>query len=208
MWIAARAFVRNVFSLLLLLSGASIPGTVKRAYRWEEHFAADEEFETLITGVTSGFAFTCREFSGNEPYSVPNYVPPEHEAKVTKAVEREIELGRVIVSDVSKISGTAAIGVVDKQRSGFVKHRIVLDLSRPEGISTNARSSFESRVFPSVRTAMDLIRPGGFMSKIDISEYYRNFPMAFHHWKIGPSSGKFSVTILRAFSWKPACLSV
>jgi hypothetical protein len=58
---------------------------------------------------------------------VPNYVPPEHEAKVTKAVEREIELGRVIVSELSKVSGTAAIGVVDKQRSGFVKHRIVLD---------------------------------------------------------------------------------
>ena len=103
--------MRNVFSLLLLLSGASTPGTVTRAHRWEEHFAADEEFETLITGVTSGFAFTCREFSGNEPYSVPNYVPPEHEAKVTKAMEREIELGRLIVSDMSRVSGTAAIGV-------------------------------------------------------------------------------------------------
>ena len=74
-------------------------------------------------------------------------------------MEREIELGRVIISDMSRVSGTAAIGVVDKQRSGFVKHRIVLDLSRPEGFSTNARSSFDSRVFSSVRTAMDLIRP-------------------------------------------------
>jgi hypothetical protein len=58
---------------------------------------------------------------------VPNYVPPEHEAEVTKAVEREIELGRVTVSELSKVSKTAAIGVVEKQRSGFVKHRIVLD---------------------------------------------------------------------------------
>jgi hypothetical protein len=56
-------------------------------------------------------------------------------------------------------------------------------LSRPEGFSTNARASFDSRVFPSVRTAMDLLRPGDYMIKIDISEYYRNFPMAFHHWK-------------------------
>ena len=119
--------MRSVFSLLLLLSGASIPGTVTRADRWEEHFAADEEFETFIKVVTSGFAFTCREISGNEPYSVPNYVPPAHEAKVTKAVEREIGLGRVIVSDLSKVSGPAAIGVIYKQRSGFVKHRIVLD---------------------------------------------------------------------------------
>ena len=175
--------MRSVFSRLLLLSGASIPGTVTNADRWEVQFADDEEFETLIKGVTSGFAFTCREFSGNEPYSVPNYVPPEHEATVTKAIEREIELGRVLVSELSKVSGTAAIGVVDKQRSGFVKHRIVLDLSRPEGVSTNARASFDSRVFPTVRTAMDLLRPGDYMSKIDISEYYRNFPMAFHHWK-------------------------
>ena len=98
-----------------------------RAHRWNEHFADDEEFGTLIKGVTSGFTFTCREFSGNEPYSVPNYVPPEHEAKVTLAVEREIGLGRVIVSELSNVSGTAAIGVVNKQRSGFVKHRIVLD---------------------------------------------------------------------------------
>jgi hypothetical protein len=30
---------------------------------------------------------------------------------------------------------------------------------------------------------MDLIRPGGFVIKIDISGYYRNFPMVFHHWK-------------------------
>ena len=58
---------------------------------------------------------------------MPNYVPPEREAKVTLAVERKIGLGRVIVSDLSKVSGTAAIGVIYKQRSGFVKHRIVLD---------------------------------------------------------------------------------
>ena len=48
-------------------------------------------------------------------------------------MEREIELGRAIVSDLSRVSGTAAIGVVDKQRSGFVKHGILLDLSRPGG---------------------------------------------------------------------------
>ena len=30
---------------------------------------------------------------------------------------------------------------------------------------------------------MDLLRHEDYLSKIDISEYYRNFPMAFHHWK-------------------------
>ena len=101
---------------------------------------------------------------------------------MTTAVEREIELGRVIVTELSRVSGTAAIGIVDKQRSGFVKHRLIHDLSRPEGDSTNARASFESRVFPTVRSAMKLMRPNHFMAKVDISEYYRNFPMAFHHW--------------------------
>ena len=156
---------------------------VLRADRWEQHFALDQDFDFLISGVTQGFTFDIQEYTGTTPYQVPNYVPDEHVGKVTTAVEREIELGRTIRSSLSRVSGTAAIGVVDKQRSGFVKHRIIHDLSRPEGVSTNDRSSFDSRVFPTVRNAMDLLRPGQFMSKVDVSEFYRNFPSAFVHWK-------------------------
>jgi hypothetical protein len=114
---------------------------------------------------------------------VPNYVDEIHTEKVTTALERELTMGRVIRTSWEHVSGTAAIGIVDKQRSGFVKHRLILDLSRPDGLSTNARATVNKRVFPSVRDAMDVVRPGDFMARIDVSEFYRNFPMAFHHWR-------------------------
>ena len=88
----------------------------------------------------------------------------------------------MITTVFDRVNGVSAIGIVDKQRSGFVKHRLVHDLSRPDGASTNEHAQFDSRRFPTVRTAMKLIRPGMFLAKIDISEYYRNFPMAHRHW--------------------------
>ena len=48
-------------------------------------------------------------FAALSLFSVPNYVPAEHVAKATAAIEREIELGRVIVSEMSRFSETAAI---------------------------------------------------------------------------------------------------
>ena len=169
--------------MLLLLVGATVPAVVEQAERWEVHFAQDQDFEYLISGVTSGFWYetVAREqpFLG---YEVENYVPPEHVGKVTTAVERELAQGRVFCPKPGFVTCVSAIGIVDKQRSGFVKHRIVHDLGRPDGMSTNEHARFEKRRFSTVRTAVTLLRPGYFMAKIDISEFYRNFPMAPRHW--------------------------
>ena len=180
--LAARKRLRALFSAVLLLFGASIPPVLEKADRWEVHFQGDPDFNFLIDSVTTGFSYPSVPNLNPEKYEVPNYVDEIHWEKATTAVERELTLGRVIRTSWDHVSGTAAIGIVDKQRSGFVKHRLIHDLSRPKDLSTNSRATVEKRTFASVRDAMDVIRPGTFMAKIDVSEFYRNCPMAFHHW--------------------------
>ena len=118
--------------------GVGVPDVVRRADRWETWFAPDQDFEFLVSGVTSGFSYeTLPREQSSLGFEVANYVPPEHIGKATADVERQIELGRVITTTFDRVNGVSAIGIVDKQRSGFVKHRLVHDLSRPDGASTN-----------------------------------------------------------------------
>jgi hypothetical protein len=106
---------------------------MERAHRWEVHFLEDPDFSFLIDSVTTGFSYQSAPSLGTDKYEVPNYVDEIHTDKVTTALERELTMGRVIRTSWEHVSGTAAIGIVVKQRSGFVKHRLILDLSRPDG---------------------------------------------------------------------------
>ena len=47
--------------------------------------------------VTSGFWYEFEPFRGSEPFSVPTYVSAYHVATAITAIEREIELGKVII---------------------------------------------------------------------------------------------------------------
>ena len=72
----------------------------------------------------------------------------------------EIHSGKIVPVSRDKLAGLIAIGVVDKERSGFVKIRIVSDYSRPEGTSLNDCIVIEDSKFMTVRAAYALMRPG------------------------------------------------
>jgi hypothetical protein len=64
---------------------------------------------------------------------VPNSVDIILNDRATTAVERELTLKRVIRTSWDHVGGNPSIGIVDKQCSGFIKHRLIHDLSRPDG---------------------------------------------------------------------------
>ena len=104
------------------------------------------------------------------------------EDKVTARVTEELLAGIIVPTTRDKVHGIAAIGVVDKQRSGFTKYRVVHDLSRPHGGSVNDGIDVAKRKFASFRSACAYMRPGAYQCKIDLANAYRSVPMAQEWW--------------------------
>jgi hypothetical protein len=109
-------------------------------------------------------------------------VEPEHETKVTERVAEMLAKGHIVPTSRDKVHGISAIGVVDKQRSGFLKYRVVHDLSRPLGGSVNDGIDIEKRKFASFKSACDYMRPKAYHCKVDLSDAYRSVPMAPEWW--------------------------
>jgi hypothetical protein len=64
----------------------------------------------------------------------------------------------------------------------MAKVRVVHDLSRPIGTSTNLGITIEHCSLPSVRDAFDLLRPKWFQAKVDLTSAYRSVPIHPDHW--------------------------
>jgi hypothetical protein len=79
--------------------------------------------------------------------------------------------------------GTAAIGVVDKDHSDFVKVRVVHDLSRPENVSTNDGIDIPHSSLPTVGDAFALLQPDWYQVKIELTFAYRSIPVHPNHWR-------------------------
>ena len=147
---------------------------------WIKLFKMDEDAKFLIEGVAYGF-----DWPATDPpafYETPNYVEQEHHGKVSDRVAEELAAGRIAPTMRDRVTGIAAIGVVDKQRSGFVKYRVVHDLSRPHGASVNDGIDMAKRKFASFASACNYLRPRAYMCKIDLANAYRSVPMRQHWW--------------------------
>jgi hypothetical protein len=64
----------------------------------------------------------------------------------------------------------------------MAKVRVVHDLSRPVGTSTNLGMSIEHCSLPKVRDAFDLLRSKWFQVKVDLTSAYRSVPVHPDHW--------------------------
>ena len=91
------------------------------------------------TPVIHGFAYGAEWNSTDPPMyeQVPNYVPDHYANKMDDEVDNEVASGRYVPVNRDTVIGIAAVGIVDKEKSGMVKVRIVHDLSRPLGSSVN-----------------------------------------------------------------------
>jgi hypothetical protein len=149
---------------------------------WIKHFAEDADFEELFKIVTTGFSCAFDELP-QKWYQVDNYVPEQHKPVVTKALQKEIDARRYMPVEPNSMPGIAALGVVDTDHSNFEKVRIVHDLSRPRGSSTNDRIDFVTKSFPTVKSAYAYMRPKWYMCKVDLTAAYRSVPLNSKLWR-------------------------
>ena len=142
--------------------GGAVSPLLTNWQKWILHFGEDHDFECLFGGVTTGFAGEFVEPSLEEVpfYDVRNYVPVSCTQLASDAIEKEVIAQRYVPVRKSFLRGHAALGVADKDKSNFQKIRLIHDLSRPFGTSTNDHTFYDKRVFASVKTACDLVRPG------------------------------------------------
>lgn len=172
----------------IVTAGGKVAALTLATAQWIHLFGDDHDHKFLIEGVAYGF-----DWPSSDPkdfYEVPNYVPTEYEHKVTDQMQEELAQGRITATTANAVCGIAAIGLVDKQRSGMVKYRVVHDYSRPVGDSVNDYVQVDARTFPSFATACKYMVPDAYMCKVDLSAAYRSVPMARCWWR------------RHAFQWK------
>eukprot|EP00959_Pyramimonas_sp_CCMP1952_P294707 6163973-Pyramimonas_sp.AAC.1 len=129
---------------------------------WIRLLSDDEDFTFLLHGCAYGFTWAATD--PEEFFEVPNYVPAEHESRVTARIDEERVAGRIVPVNRDQVHGISAVGIVDKQRSGFTKFRVVHDYSRPHGGSVNDNMEVAKRKFAR------------------FSDAYRSVPMAEEWW--------------------------
>ena len=141
----------------------------------------------IIDGITHGFrlgynhiAHMCTRASSNHPSA------QEHPAVISKALESEVEKGRLIgplhMADFPYVQ-VRSLGAVPKKHTD--KFRLILDLSHPKGQSVNdaiARADCSLsyiKVDDIVQKVLEL-GPGSLLAKIDIESAFRNVPVHPH----------------------------
>ena len=138
------------------------------------------------TFVIRSFAYGA-EWDSIEPpryAQVPNYVAPQYAHRMEEEIRTEMESGRYVPVSRDAVVGIAAVGIVDKGKSGMKKVRIVHDLSRPTDFSVNNLTEIEKRKFATVKQACDYLRPRAWQAKTDLSKAYRSIPTAPKYWRV------------------------
>ena len=179
--------IRSKFvTLLLFVSGLLVCPyrLLDNAETWYDMFCDDHDSEFLLNGVTSGFTYAHTDIDpGGEFYVVPNYVDEAHWGKLDDWVESENNLGHYVKMPRELLRGVAALGAVDKDHSNFEKIRVVHDMSRPDGSSTNEGITYDKSSFPTVADAFALLRSYYYQAKVDLTAAYRSIVTASELWR-------------------------
>ena len=96
---------------------------------------------------------------------------PSVSNKVEKAILNELKLGHYVIVN-EKPPVVSALGAVPKPDSEDV--RLTHDCSMPKGKGFNSYSKVNSFKFQTLDDAIKLLKPGYFMSKIDLKSAYRS----------------------------------
>ena len=95
-------------------------------------------------------------------------------------IQNEIDVGNYIVTD-SKPATVSALGAVPQKDGSY---RIIHGCSLPELSGVNYHApTFEHYAYESVDDAIEKIRPGYFIGKVDISKAYRSVSISEHSKK-------------------------
>ena len=141
--------------------------------RWESELKTDPDRVYLLDGLRYGFR-VIQPNSEIDSVCCPNYRSAtchQNRDRVEAQIKEEIHQNRYVRTS-QKPTIISALGAIPKQDSSDL--RLIHDCSRPHGKSLNDYAKPETFSFESVDSATKLIKPGYFMSKIDIKSAYRH----------------------------------
>ena len=135
----------------------------------------------ILQGMAEGFHITDPS-KFTEYQEVENYrsaTGKQHRNAVEKQIKAEVQNKRYqIVSQKPKL--VSALGAILKT-PGNSAIRIIHDASRPDNTSLNAHAWHNSFSYQRIQDAVDLIKPGYFLAKLDLASAYRSV-------KVNPSN--------------------
>lgn len=138
----------------------------------------------LMFGVSNGFLIVDKE-ADIPRYECSNYHSvekgPAHNF-IDNLLKSELADGKYVIAD-TKPHCIHALGAVPKKETG--KWRPITDCKRPIGTSVNSYMSttFREFTYTTVDNVIELIKPGYFMSSVDIASAYRSILIHPSNWK-------------------------
>ena len=141
---------------------------------WDRELPLDHpKRDYILRGVAEGFHIT-------DPYKLTYYQEAEnyksatgkqHRELVEKKIKEELSNRRYKIVTKKPLL-VSALGAIPK--SGKSAIRIIHDASRPKNSSLNDHAWHEPFSYQRIQDAVDIIKPGYFLAKVDLSAAYRS----------------------------------
>lgn len=137
---------------------------------WESELEGDPDRDFLLDGIRNGFHIVDPH-APIQPSSLPNHKSAlDNYDATTSLIAKEIELGRYAVASIPPTI-VSPLGLIPKTDNG---HRLIHDCSAPSGRSVNDSAVHcDKQTYESIDTAVDYLKSGYFMAKVDIKSAYR-----------------------------------
>ena len=135
--------------------------------------------EYILHGVKHGFSLITQPLDPNILTEVDNYKSATNSQArpyVEAQIRDEIANGRYRIVD-HKPCIVSALGAIPKNVEK-TKYRLILDASRPYGRALNDFAKHDPFRYQSLQDAIDLIKPGYFLSKLDLQNSFRSVGIA------------------------------
>lgn len=167
---------------------------------WVEELPEDcPKRDYILSGIKDGFHIvdSCENVEEAEVHNYKSSTCLENIRKVEKQIEEELKNGHYKVVN-SKPRIVSAIGAIPKKNSSKV--RLIHDCSRPVGNALNDFATTNKFRYQTIQDAVDLVKTGYYMAKIDLANAYRcvkvhpsNHPLTGLKWNF---SGDVSPTFM------------
>ena len=134
---------------------------------WERELGLDPDRKYILERVREGFKIVDTP-ELPPPVCVANYKSTKlNRAKVEETIREEVAAGNYVLS-TSEPRIVSSLGAIPKPQSDNI--RLIHDLTRG---GVNATATDTSVKYPSLEDATQLMKPGAFISKIDLRHAYR-----------------------------------
>ena len=160
---------------VILMDQKHVKRSAALSYKaWEKELPIDYEGRAfLLSGIKDGFHIVDSETISNY-VEVENYrsATAEHShAQVEKQIYTEIDNGCYRIVN-KKPHSVSALGAIPKKNSPDV--RLIHDASRPSGSALNDYAINNPFRYQSIQDAVDLVTPGCYFAKLDLSNAFRS----------------------------------